>query len=250
MRDWDLTNRCLTKVFTPLGGYELPYALFSESNQGGYEYPTRSRVCFDFSVSGWQKHEIGRLVGNLGSTYDPSKPFFEILINSARHSADDRSCTPFCISIHPNKEEIEKRRKLLQSLKIVPGEQAHFSFYPTYLKQPDAFLKEYQAKLGPHATRLLQALQFLQEVTINAQSAGNCWIKQPMRGLLAVLYIELITNRTELSPKEAWAEATKLYKRIQQDVAIPFVESLLTQIHMSSNMQLAAMRALKRQKNL
>lgn len=227
----------------------LSWSPHPEKNENAF-HPTESRICVDSSVLGWQKHVICRLVGNLGSTYDPSKPFFEVLVNSARTSAEEALCQPFFISIHANESEMEKRRCLLQSLRQVPPELAHFSFYPSYLIKPEAFLKMYKEKLGPNSTRLLNSLIFLQEATLYAQKVGNCWVKQPMRCLLTTLYVELITHRLDLTPAEAWKEAIRLYKDIQQTVAIPFMEKLIDQSAITSEMKKTALLALERQKTL
>lgn len=67
--------------------------------------PKDTRICPDSTVLGWQKHAVIRLIGNLGSTYSPSKPCFEILINSQRENNDDPVCKPFSVSIQTNEEE-------------------------------------------------------------------------------------------------------------------------------------------------
>lgn len=126
--------------------------------------PSKSRVCYDSSVRGWQKHAVSRLVGNVCSAYDPSKPSFEILINSARNSANNEHCQPFFISIHQNGKELEMRRKLLASQEMISGETASFNFYPLSVKKPEDFLKENQERLGPNSTRLLQGLIYLKQV--------------------------------------------------------------------------------------
>jgi hypothetical protein len=212
--------------------------------------PKESRISFDSSVTGWQNHSVTHLIGNVGSTYNPSKPFFEILINSARSSLEDPVCHPFFISVHANEEELEKRRIALQKLKSVPEKIAGFSFYATYLKKPDEFLKLYQKKLGPNATRLLNALIHLQNEILPAQKTGNCWMKQPMRSLLTALYVELITHRLDLTYAAAWTEAKKLYKEIQKTVAIPVVKSLIDESDASIQMKRAALRSLEKQKKL
>lgn len=211
--------------------------------------PETSRICYDSTV-GWQDHAISRLVGNLGTVYSPSKPFFEILINSARHSEKDSSCRPFFISVHANEEELEKRRKNLVALASAPFEASQFLVYSPCLQKPDAFLKKFPDKLGLNSTRLLKALAYLQKVTINAQEVGNCWIKQPMRGLLASLYVELITHRDTLSPESAWTEATRLYKSIQKTIAIPYVKELIDHSDATAEMKRVALVSLEKQKQL
>lgn len=220
------------------------------AREGEGQNPTESRICYDSSVEGWQKHAVSRLVGNVGSAYSPSKPFFEILVNSARTSADDELCHPFFISVHANAEEMEKRRRLLHSLRLVPPEVAHVSFYASYLKKPGDFLKMHQQKLGPNSTRLLNALVYLQDVTLYAQKVGNCWIKQPMRCLLVTLYVELIAHRHDLAPAEAWNEAKELYKNIQRAVAIPLVKDLIAKSDATPEMKRTALLGLEKQRQL
>lgn len=212
--------------------------------------PLESRIAFDEDVNGWQRHAVSRLSGNLGSQYIPSKPFFEILINSQRNSPEDPLCQPFFISIHTNEEELEKRRKMLASCKMLPGQLAHLAFYDKNLMTPDHFLSQYPEKLGPKSARLLKGLSFLQKTTIPAQKVGNCWIKQPMRCLLASLFIELLTHREELSIEDAWEEAKKLYIDIQKSVAIPLVEELLKLIQTTDIMKGSALLAIEKQKSL
>ncbi len=212
--------------------------------------PRTNRVCYDQAIQGWQKHAISRMVGNLASTYDPSKPFFEILVNSARPSNDEPLCQPFFISIHENEKDLDKRRLSLALQVNAPSNLAHFQFYATQLKNPETYLKENQDRLGPNSTRLLKGLDFLQKKTISAQKTGNCWIKQPMRCLLASLYLEFFSQCKEWSPEKAWEEATDVYKRIQRTVAIPHVEALISQTGMTSQMKEAALRGIETQKNL
>lgn len=211
--------------------------------------PTKSRACYDPGVTGWQKHRIARMVGNLGSSYDPNKPFFEILVNS-QSTAEDPLCTPFFVSIYENEEELEKRRNQLISLEKVPSKLAKYSYYPSYAKKPDEYLKDPNLKLGPNSTRILEALVFLQNAQLRGQKSGNCWIKQPMRCILASLYIELVTKRPHMTNEDAWREAIDIYKRIQKNEAIPYIEQLLNDVNISNQMRKSANEALAHQKNL
>ncbi|CRX37681.1 hypothetical protein [Estrella lausannensis] len=212
--------------------------------------PTESRIAFDSEVTGWDKHAVSRLSGNLGSQYSKEKPFFEILVNSARNSLDDPYCRPFHVSIHFNEEMLDKRRQTLMACKMKPGLESHFVFYAPSLMSPNQFLVQYPERLGPNSTRLLKALCYLQSTTLCAQKVGNCWIKQPMRGLLATLFVELITHRNDLEIEQAWDEAKRLYKDIQKCAAIPTIEGLIKDVKMTDEMKAAYEIAIEKQKTL
>ena len=207
--------------------------------------PTESRIAFDSDVTGWEKHAVSRLTGNLGSEYHKEKPFFEILVNSARNSPSDPYCHPFTVYIHNNETELEKRRQELIACKMTPSGKAHFVFYGFSLASPQKFVELYRPKMGPKSTRLHQALIYLQSTTLCAQKVGNCWIKQPMRGLLATLFVELITHREDLGIEDAWTAAKALYKEIQRCAAIPTVEELLKNVEMSDLMRTSAKSAIE-----
>jgi len=213
-------------------------------------HPKKSRLRYDLSVNGWQDHAISRLVGNVGSAFRPEAPFFEILVNSSRDSAEKTSCQPFHISVFKNGSEIDERQNKLQRLKTTPGDLAHFTFYSPNLQKPDAFLRQHQKQLGPNSTHLLKGLAFLQNVTINSQTVGNCWMKQPMRALLATLYVEVLTQQPNLTPEKAWETAKALYKNIQKTEAIPLVESFLGQVQITDTMKKAALESLEHHKKL
>lgn len=189
--------------------------------------PTTNRVRYDSAVLGWQQHAITRMVGNVASKYNPKLPFFEILINSARSSRDNEICQPFHISIFNNEADIDKRRSNLSVMKMLPANLAHFTFYASYLNDPEKFLAKTHLKVGPNSTRLLEGLMYLQRKELKAQSVGNCWIKQPMRALLVSLYLETLSVRKELTPDGAWKEAVAMYKDIQKKAGIPIIEELL-----------------------
>ena len=56
-------------------------------------------------------------------------------------------------------------------------------------------------------------LVFLSNQKFLAQSIGNCWLRQPMLCILTSFYIELLTQRPELSYKQSWTAAQKFFKR-------------------------------------
>lgn len=189
--------------------------------------PTTNRVRYDAAVTGWQKHAITRMVGNLGSKYEPRLPFFEILVNSARSSVEKETSQPFAITIHDNEKMLDARRSKLSALAMCPASVAHFTFYDSLLNTPEKFQETTKLKIGPNAKRFLEGLMYLQNVELKTQYVGNCWIKQPMRCLLVSLYIEIFTECKELTPKEAWAMTVHLYKDIQKEAGIPIIEELL-----------------------
>lgn len=207
-------------------------------------YPRESRVRCDVSISGWQHHSVSRLVGNVGSAYNPSKPFFEILINSARGSSEEKTCHPFCVSIYKNREAIEERRRILFAMRQLPSSTAHPMFYSCSLWKPASCLGSCQDKLGPISSRLLKALIFLENVELPTQTVGNCWIKQPMRSLLAVLYLEIITHHPSLSFAMAWERALDLYQHIQGKIAIPLIKDLIAQSNAALDLKKQALAVL------
>lgn len=212
--------------------------------------PTKNRACYDPSVMGWKGHAVTRVIGNLGSVYDVTKPFFEILINSARTSIDNPICQPFFISVFKNGEELEKRRKLLASFTLLPASLATDSYYAKYLKKPGDFLKENQSHLGPNSTRILKGLQFLENTQVNAQKVGNCWIKQPIRCALASMFLEISSANLALTPEQAWTEAKGLYKQMQKTTAIPTVKKFIGSVPTTSQMRTTAAREIERMKKL
>lgn len=216
--------------FSNIGDFET--APFRKEPEDGHQ-PKSNRIRYDAGVTGWQKHAVTRMVGNIASKYNPDLPFFEVLINSARNSKDNEICNPFVVTIYDNEKELDARRKTLASLKMCPAQLAHFSFYASYLKGPEKFMETTKLKIGPNATRIFEGLIFLQNIELKAQSVGNCWIKQPMRSLLVSLYLEMLTERKELTPEGAWKEAVVLYKDIQKKGGIPLIEELLEEAKVS-----------------
>jgi len=213
-------------------------------------HPQNSRACYDPTATGWKVHTVSRMVGSLGSTYDPSKPAFEILVNSARTSLDDPLCQPFYITVYKNEKELEERRKLLASLNKASEANALGSYYSIFHQTAGMYLKENQSRLGPNSTHLLKGLEFLENTTIAAQKTGNCWIKQPMRCLLTSIYIETLTERSDLTPQEAWEASKTLYKSIQKIAAIPCIQDLMGCSPMTKTMRQSALQGIEKQKNL
>ncbi len=222
---------------------------FSREVEDGHR-PKNNRVAYDCAVTGWQKHTVCRMVGNIASQYGPTKPFFEILVNSQRTSYNDPACQPFYITIHNNEGGLDKRRQLLASLETAPSLLVHPIFYSDDLVKPEKFLETYKDKIGPNSTRILKGLAFLQDTTIKAQTVGNCWIKQPIRCLLATLYLELLSTETKLTPKETWDMAKSLYLCVQRATAIPYIESMLQKEKVSPQMLKSAKIALEKRKAL
>jgi hypothetical protein len=240
-----IVKKYLTQTEGCLGVNKIVFEQAFKGLQENQNLPLTTRVSYDPSIRGWQSHAVTRLIGNLSSTYDSSKPMFEILINSARSTAESNFGHPFFISIHKDAKELENRRRLLASLRMASAELAHYSFYASYLKKPEQFLKENQEHLGPNSTRILNGLIYLQNVELNTQRSGNCWIKQPMRCFLVNLYIELLTHRKELSFEQAWNQAKELYKHVQKVVAIPYVTQLLQNEPITFAMKESALRELE-----
>lgn len=235
------------KAFRQIGSLYVSAQGVGEPQDG--HRPRDCRVCYDAGVMGWQKHAIARMTGNLASEYLPNKPFFEILINSARVESDDPGCRPFFVTVYRNEKELDERRMSLIQQKMLPGAIAHFTFYDKSREKPANFLEKNNAQLGPNATRILKALAYLENVTINAQKVGNCWFKQPMRCLLASLYLELISLRPELSPENAWIEATEFYKRVQRS-ALEEIDTFIQNVEMTPLMEKSLQQALKERRNL
>jgi len=211
--------------------------------------PKKSRICYDTGVTGWEGHQVSRLVGNLGSQYDASKPFFEIIINSQRINGNP-VCKPFFVTIYKNEKELDERRQKLASLNKTEQDKAYHVYFASNHKKPEHYWSENKARLGPNSTHLLQGLEFLQNVELSAQKSGNCWLKQPMRSLLAGLFIEYHTHVKEVPAETAWNQAEEVYKRIHKAVAIPHVEGLLGKVNLTSQMKESALRGIEVQKQL
>ena len=219
--------------------------------------PSQSRFVYDGRIQGVKEHGISRILGNVASTYGSRKPFFEVIVDSARiwdengRICDEKRCCPFSVTIFENEKDLEERYRTLKDARSVPaGEKSISIFYHSDLKGPKDFLREHQNKIGPNGTRILEALEYLQNQKMRRQEVGNCWMKQPMRALLASFYLELVSDRKDLSYENAWKQANTLYKCIQQNVAIPYIESLLEEVTISPDMEAAAREVIARRKAL
>jgi hypothetical protein len=211
--------------------------------------PKNSRTNYDEGVSRWRGHAVGRLVGNLASNYAPSKPFFEVLVNSQVVSGSS-TCHPFHVSVHANQTVLEQRRDNLRAYEDLPDEIARPVFYSKTLVAPDKFLKDNLDKMGKNGTRILEALNFLQNKEMQGQTVGNCWLKQPLRCLLASLFIDLSDEKKDLSFERVWGETILLYKDIQKKAGIPLIENLLKTEKIDPSMRQSALRELERRKSL
>lgn len=218
----------------------------TESTEG---LPKNRRFVYDGNVTGWYEHTVTRMVGNLGSTYNPKNAFFEILINSQGDHQSDL-CRPFAITIHANVEVLNQRRQTLASYAKAPQFIAQKFFYSDDLWKSDFFLEKYQDKMGPNSTRMLQGLSFLETVTLKSQTVGNCWMKQAMRSLLVGIYLELLTFQTDKTVQEVWEQALKLYLDIQKRAGIPYIEELLKKCETTPQMYQSAMQAIAYRKTL
>ena len=244
--DLDATNRAF--IETVLNSVKVQTDSFSWFNHHVNALKT-TRVCLDPDITGSNDHAISRMVGNLATKYQPSKPFFEILVNS--HSrASERGCAPFHISIYPNEQALKDRRAILIQQKNLPLDISQWVFYSAHLENPKTFHNKHKDKLGPNSTRIISSLNYLQTVKVNDQVVGNCWFKQPMRCLLGAIYIHLIDAKPTIGFEEAWKQALLLYGAIQKKVAIPLIESLLQQEATSAKMAACAKAALERRKHL
>lgn len=245
----NLNRSALEKL---LESFQIAHILAGSANYGrvnpkATHRPKNGRVCYDAHVQGWKGHLIGRLVGNLASEYGATKPCFEIIVNSQRSRLD--ICRPFTISIHVNEAEILKRRQGLLGLEQAPQEIAYPLFYSSSLVRPEDFLARYQDKIGPNSKRILDGLIFMEKIEMPAQSVGNCWMKQPMRTLLASLYLEIYSERKELTPDQAWTEAKKIYKEMQVNI-LDFIGGLINKTEMTPEMERHAREAFERRKSL
>lgn len=200
----------------------------------GYR-PKTNRVRYDADVKGWQKHAVCRMVGNIASNYHSDYPFFEILVNSSKESIDSEICKPFYVTIHDNEKVLDKRRAVLSGLKLFPGEVAHPIYYSSSLKNPEVFLEKTSLRIGPNARRILEGLTFLSNVKLYTQKTGNCWIKQPMRCLLASLYLEILSVKQDISPQEAWKAAKALYQEIQKTAGVSLIRELMSETTLSDS---------------
>lgn len=202
--------------------------------------PQFTRVIQDINVQGWNNHKVGRLVGNLGSTYSPTKPFFEVIVNSD-------TIHPFKVSVHPNEEALNARRKILLGMKKTPREIALPIYFSSTLDKPQEFLTKHEKQLGPNSKRMIQGLCYLETVEMREQRTGNCWMKQPLRNFLAALYLEIISANDKITPENAWKEAKQLYKDVQKH-GLSIVEKLLSKLPNSDLKVLLAWKAVEKRR--
>lgn len=189
--------------------------------------PLSSRACVDHRVIGWKGHAVTRVVGKLGSRYSETAPQFEVLINSQADSPGNKLCTPFHVSIHRGQQAVDKRLSELLSYGKVSGVLARSCFYSTGLESPEKFRKEYPGTIGPNSSRILDGLVYLSQKQMQSQTAGNCWMKQPMRAMLLELFLEVLSLYPKLDLDEVWKLSAQLYLQWQKDAALPKVETLL-----------------------
>lgn len=248
-----LIRDCILKLFNELSKEKIPESEFYKTilcsvYQGFPEKmnslhpcsPQSTRVVQDVDVLGWNNHKVGRLVGNLGSSYNPSEPFFEVIVNSHTN-------LPFNVSIHGNEKVLNDRRTNLLNLETTPHEIALSIYFDPLLVTPEEFLK--QNKLEPNSTRMIEGLRYLQSVQMPPQTVGNCWMKQPLRNFLAALYLETFSAREELTPKDAWKMALKLYKDVQMQ-GLLIIEKQLLRLPNSDLKVIQAWNAFERRRKL
>lgn len=170
--------------------------------------PTLTRVVQDVKVQGWKEHKVGRIVGNLGSIYCATNPFFEVIVNSHTNR-------PFSISIYANEEALNPRSTHLATLSESPGQIARKIYFSSSLTRTKEFLQQNENTLDPSSKRMIEGLCYLESREMRTQKAGNCWMKQPLRNTLAAIYLEQFSEDTELTPEKAWDKAMRLYKDLQ-----------------------------------
>ena len=227
-------TRCMLRKFWEDNGrtlsdykdiFERVVPSFSPSSRINESLPK----CFvDPSVNGWSKHAVTRIVGCVGSKDTGNGPYFEIFINSARPNDAPRT-TPFQSFIILDKASAMQRWQSLVSAKNFPFNAAYPLFYQSQ-PTPDSFIdqyrKDHEKNPGPHAMRLLEGLKLLNQKIMKAQTIGNCWMIQNKREVLAVLFIETLTERPELTPQETWNLSKILYRKWKKH-ARQEIESLM-----------------------
>lgn len=208
----------------------------------------KSKATLDFSIKGWKEHGVTRLTGNLCKEPRENGPFIEVLINSSASSVEQKSICPFTPRIMLNKTEAIARKEKLQVAGLLNTKYAYPIFYKSQLQSPSEFIDYYKAQHnkdpGPNSLRFLNGLSFLENQQMSTQTAMNCWMKQPKRGVLVSLYLECLTKREELSPAEAWALSRKLYKRFKEHT----LKQLETMLY-SSGLTLDLIKLAKRKIN-
>lgn len=240
----DRTLECFENI-----GSLFSSPFFKKQPEDGHR-PKTNRVRYDEGVSGWKDHAVCRMVGNIASKYNSGLPFFEILVNSARSAPNKKISRPFYVTVHRDEKVLDHRRSELAAVRMLPSSLAHFTYYSSSLQDPETFMENSSLKFGSNAKRLINGLTFLNEVQLYAQKTGNCWIKQPMRCLLAGLYLEIFSLKKDFSPSEAWEMAKLTYKDIQKKSGIPLIRELLDSIEVTESQREIAERAIKHRLSL
>jgi hypothetical protein len=88
----------------------------------------------------------------------------------------------------------------------------------------------------------------MQAIRLPTQTVGNCWLKQPMRALLGCLYLEIYSQRQELTPEEAWKEARAIYQLVRI-TGLQRIARLSKKTQMSPSMHAHLLDAIKKFKN-
>jgi len=180
--------------------------------------PKKNRICFDAGIKGWKDHAVSRMVGNVGPSYDPANPFFEIAINS-QHK------TPFFVTLYGNEKELDEHREFLISLDKTPQDLANECFFSPHQKTIDHYLKGH--KPTREENHLIEGLKYLKNKALPPQTTGNCWLIQPMRAMLAALYIEYYTTLGAITPDEGWNLAHKTYRHVLDTEGMDMIAKLL-----------------------
>lgn len=190
--------------------------VYSPSALQGAKADEMPRIYLDGNSVGWQKHMVTRLVGHVGSQYSSEGPFFEVIVNSAMNFESDK-CFPFDVSILLNAAAAKKRADSLAEINQFSREIGYEVTYADNLLAPGPFINKYtqehRKSPGPNAMRLLEGLQLINCLELNAQKIGNCWIKQPKRSVFIALFVEMLTHRKELTTKEVLTQSKCLYKK-------------------------------------
>ncbi len=187
--------------------------------------PMFSRCKLAMDVKGWNEHILLRLTGNIGSRFHSEKPFFEII-------ADAQQKSPYSVSIFTNEEALDARHDELISLSDQTETKARPIYFNDQRITAEGFLTTYPDKIGPNGKRILNALKHLENVQIKEEKSENSWLKGPLRSLLAIFFIEIVSNKPEFSIEVCWTKAKQIYASIQYASAIPLMnQSIVTSPH-------------------
>ena len=123
-----------------------------------------------------------------------------------------------------------ERWERLKSLKNLSGIIAQNGFSSFTSTSPSSFIQNYQTQIGqdldPDALRILKGLEYLSCRRMKAQTIGNCWMEQPKRSVLLCFYLEILSQRAELSYDQAWLLSKKLYSNWKKST-IKEIEKLM-----------------------